>query len=115
MLVGYLRVSIAEQNVALQRDALLAAGIAPDRIYEDTCSGTVTSRPGLARALDGSRLPKERRAATLLAFVQMVEATAQDDVLDLFDSVVTALFANAAEVGKHARLRTIRDLDSAAL
>ena len=54
MLVGYMRVSTAEQNLALQRDALLAAGIAPGRIYEDTCSGTVTNRPGLARALEGT-------------------------------------------------------------
>ena len=52
MLVGYMRVSTAEQNLALQRDALEAAGIAPERIYEDTCSGDITSRPVLARALD---------------------------------------------------------------
>ena len=52
VLVGYMRVSTAEQNLALQRDALLAAGVAPGRVYEDTCSGTVTNRPGLARALE---------------------------------------------------------------
>jgi DNA invertase Pin-like site-specific DNA recombinase len=52
MLVGYMRISTAEQSLALQRDALLAAGIAPERIYEDTCTGTVADRPGLARALD---------------------------------------------------------------
>ena len=50
-----MRVSTAEQNLALQRDALLAAGLAPERIYEDTCSGTGTNRPGLARALDVAR------------------------------------------------------------
>ena len=55
MLVGYMRVSTAEQNLALQRDALLAAGVAPERTYDDTCSGTVTNRPGLARALDVAR------------------------------------------------------------
>jgi DNA invertase Pin-like site-specific DNA recombinase len=52
VLVGYMRVSTAEQSLALQRDALVAAGVAPDRLYEDTCSGTVANRPGLARALD---------------------------------------------------------------
>ena len=50
MLVGYKRVSTAEQNLALQHGALLAAGIAPERIYDDTCSGAVTNRPGLTRA-----------------------------------------------------------------
>ncbi len=52
MLVGYTRVSTAEQSLALQRDALLAAGVEAERIYEDTCSGAVADRPGLARALD---------------------------------------------------------------
>ena len=33
----------------------------------------------------------------------------------LFDIVVTALFTDAAKVGKKARLRTLRDLDAAAL
>ena len=50
VLVGYMRVSTTEQNLALQRDALLAVGIAPERIYDDTCCGAVTNRPGLARA-----------------------------------------------------------------
>jgi hypothetical protein len=44
-------------------------------------------------------MPLERRTATLLAFVRTLEATAQDDVLDLFDIVVTALFTDAAKVG----------------
>ena len=37
----------------MQRDALEAVGC--ERIYEDTCSGSVTERPGLARALDNLR------------------------------------------------------------
>jgi hypothetical protein len=40
MLVGYMRVSTSEQNLALQRDALEGAGC--ERLYEDTCSGSVT-------------------------------------------------------------------------
>ena len=35
MLIGYLRVSTADQNTDLQRDALLSAGIAQDAIYSD--------------------------------------------------------------------------------
>lgn len=55
MLVGYMRVSTADQNLGLQRDALVAAGVSPDRIYEDVCSGRATDRPGLTRALDVAR------------------------------------------------------------
>jgi TnpA family transposase len=69
----------------------------------------------VAKAQAVARLPEQRRTATLLAFVRTLEASAQDDVLDLFDIVVTKLFTDAAAVGKRARLRTIRDLDAAAL
>jgi hypothetical protein len=69
----------------------------------------------VAKAQAVARMPVERRMATLLAFVRTLEASAQDDVLDLLDIVVTKVFADAAAVGKRARLRTIRDLDAAAL
>jgi TnpA family transposase len=69
----------------------------------------------VAKAQAVARMPEERRMATLLAFVRILEATAQDDVLDLLDIVVTKLFSDAAAVRKKTRLRTIRDLDAAAL
>lgn len=53
MLVGYMRVSTNEQNLALQRNALKAAGC--ERLYDDTCSGSVAERPGLTKALDHMR------------------------------------------------------------
>ncbi len=53
--------------------------------------------------------------ATLIAFIRTLEATAQDDVLDLFDIVVTRIFVDAQNVGREARLRGLRDLDAAAL
>jgi DNA invertase Pin-like site-specific DNA recombinase len=53
VLVGYMRVSTVEQNLDLQRDALEDAGC--ERLYEDTCSGAVADRPGLAKALDQLR------------------------------------------------------------
>jgi DNA invertase Pin-like site-specific DNA recombinase len=55
MLIGYMRVSTADQNLGLQRDALIAAGVSPDRIYEDVCSGRAVERPGLSRALEVAR------------------------------------------------------------
>ena len=48
-----------------------------------------------AKAHAVARLPDERRIATLLAFVRTLEASANDDVLDLFDVVVTGMFADA--------------------
>ena len=50
----------------------------------------------VAKAQAVARLPEARRTATLLAFVRTLEASAQDDVLDLFDIVVTKLFTDAA-------------------
>lgn len=49
-LVGYSRVSTAEQTADMQRDALRAAGC--ERTFSDTASGAATDRPELAAALD---------------------------------------------------------------
>jgi TnpA family transposase len=68
-----------------------------------------------ARAQAVARLPEERRTATLMAFIRSLEASAQDDVLDLFDVLVTKIFADAIRKGREARLRDIGDLDAAAV
>jgi TnpA family transposase len=62
-----------------------------------------------------ARMPRDRRIATLLAFARTVEATALDDALDLLDLIVTDLLAQAKLTGEKERLRTLRDLDAAAL
>jgi len=53
MLIGYMRVSKSDgtQALDLQRDALLAAGVAPERLYADRASGRKDDRPGLATCL----------------------------------------------------------------
>jgi DNA invertase Pin-like site-specific DNA recombinase len=48
--IGYARVSTEDQNLALQRDALTAAGCT--RLFEDKISGKTTERPGLTACLD---------------------------------------------------------------
>jgi DNA invertase Pin-like site-specific DNA recombinase len=53
MLIGYARVSTTDQNLTLQKDALLKAGC--ERIYEDELSGTKENRPGLLKALEQLR------------------------------------------------------------
>ena len=57
MLVGYMRVSSDgdRQTTALQRDALLVAGVDDRHLYEDKASGARSDRPGLARALAFAR------------------------------------------------------------
>ncbi len=47
MLIGYARVSTAEQNPAHQADALARAGVAERDIHIDTASGAKASRPQL--------------------------------------------------------------------
>lgn len=57
MLIGYARVSKADgsQVLDLQKDALLAAGVEPDRLYEDYASGGRENRPGLTDCLKALR------------------------------------------------------------
>jgi DNA invertase Pin-like site-specific DNA recombinase len=53
MFIGYMRVSKSDgtQTLDLQRDALLAAGVTPDRLYDDLASGRREDRPGLQACL----------------------------------------------------------------
>ncbi|MGV8973326.1 MAG: recombinase family protein [Rhodoglobus sp.] len=57
MLVGYMRVSKADgsQTTDPQRDALLAAGLDHERLYEDRSSGRRDDRPGLTACLKSLR------------------------------------------------------------
>ena len=57
MLIGYMRVSKADgsQSTQLQRDALIAAGVGADQLYEDLASGRRDDRPGLTACLKALR------------------------------------------------------------
>ena len=52
MNVGYARVSTGDQNLDLQKDALLASGCEENKIFTDRLSGSKDDRPGLAQALE---------------------------------------------------------------
>src|SRR5215813_12129905 len=68
-----------------------------------------------AKADTLQRFTESRRLATLVAFAATVEAVALDDALDLFDILLTEIFSEATKAGQTARLRTLKDLDAAAL
>jgi DNA invertase Pin-like site-specific DNA recombinase len=51
MKIGYARVSTDDQNLAMQLDALRAAGW--EKIHEDKASGVLAGRKGLSEALKG--------------------------------------------------------------
>lgn len=57
MLIGYMRVSKADgsQVLDLQRDALIAAGVDAEHLYEDHASGKRDDRPGLEACLKAMR------------------------------------------------------------
>jgi DNA invertase Pin-like site-specific DNA recombinase len=51
MLIGYARVSKNEQNLDLQKDALIKAGCREKNIFTDKITGTKQERVGLTQAL----------------------------------------------------------------
>ena len=52
MLVGYIRVSTDDQNLSLQKDALLKYGVDERNIFSDKTSGSKDKRVGLDKALE---------------------------------------------------------------
>ena len=57
MKLGYARISKADgsQTLDLQTDALAAAGVAPEQLYQDEASGKRDDRPGLEACLKALR------------------------------------------------------------
>lgn len=67
------------------------------------------------KAQNIANLTEQRRTATLVSFARRLAVTAQDDSLDVLDMLIRDLLARSVSSGKKARLRTLRDLDAAAL
>jgi DNA invertase Pin-like site-specific DNA recombinase len=79
MLIGYARVSTEDQDTAMQRDALTAAGC--DRLFEETASGSRVDRVQLLAALEFARTGDtivvwklDRLARSLSQLIQTVES-----------------------------------------
>ncbi len=68
-----------------------------------------------ARPANLAALQEPRRTATLAALFQTLEATALDDAVELFDALATDISSQAEEAHSKSRLRSLRDLDAAAI
>lgn len=60
-------------------------------------------------------LQEPRRTATVAALFHTLETAAQDDAAELAEALITDLVKDAEAADKKARLRTLRDLDGAAI
>ena len=98
-----------EEIRALSIDVTVSHRVPPGRIQ------ALNRYAVTVRANAIQQLSEERRLATLVAFVLTLEATALDDALDLLDILLTEIFTDATKAGEKARLRTIKDLDAAAV
>ncbi|HAT2076573.1 TPA: Tn3 family transposase [Legionella pneumophila] len=70
---------------------------------------TVSWAPSIAR------MPDDRRIAVLFSFAYVYETKALDDALDLLDMLLTEISAAAKRLGQKKRIRSLGDLDKAAL
>lgn len=70
---------------------------------------TVSWAPSIAR------MPDDRRIAVLFSFAYVYEIKALDDALDLLDMLITEITAEAKRLGERKRIRSLGDLDKAAL
>lgn len=91
-LIGYARVSTADQDLTVQRVSLASLGVEPEDIYVDHgLTGTNRDRPGLSQALAAVRagdqlvVTKLERLARSIPDVRDIvdELTAMDVVLNL--------------------------------
>jgi TnpA family transposase len=94
---------------ALGVDRLDLAALPPGRVK------VLARYAATARAQAIARMPAPRRRATLLAFAHTLAATAQDDAIDVLDLLIEALLDRVEQHGERERLRTLRELDAAAL
>ena len=98
-------------------DAIRAANLAPkgapgapDAVIDRLAHAARKMRPATL-----ARLPEPRRSATLAALFGALERIAIDEALELFDQLVDQTVKDAAKAYVASRMRTLRDLDAAAL
>lgn len=60
-------------------------------------------------------MPQQRNLAVLTAFVKAQEIATVDDAVDVLDMLILDIALEAKKMGQKKRLRTLKDLDRAAL
>ena len=76
---------------------------------------TLARYAAAAKAQSVARMQTQRRSATLLAFARVYGIVAQDDAIELLNQLIAESVRRADSKGEAERLRTISDLDRAAL
>jgi hypothetical protein len=69
---------------------------------------------GAAKASAILRLPVLRRLATFVVFEHCLDASAQDDAMEVLEVILRELFDDAVKADRKSRLRSLKDLDEAA-
>ena len=99
MKIGYARISTDDQRLALQLDALNAAGC--EKIFRDKASGAKSERPGLEEALDyvrsGDTLVVWRLDRLGRSLKHLIETVARLEERDVsFQSIEEAIDTNSS-------------------
>ena len=95
--------------------AATASGSTPSADLPAAPLGRLARSARVAKPANLAALHEPRRTATLAALFQTLEAVALDDAVELFDALATDIFALAEEAHRKSRLRSLRDLDAAAI
>ncbi|PZR93594.1 MAG: Tn3 family transposase [Hyphomicrobiales bacterium] len=93
----------------------LGLGLAPAAELPAVPLGRLARSARTAKPANLAALHEPRRTATLAALFQTLEATALDDAVELFDALAADIFSQAEEAHSKSRLRSLRDLDAAAI
>ena len=90
-------------------------GLAPAADLPAAPLGQLARSARTTKPANLAALHEPRRTATPAALFQTLEATALDDAVELFDALATDIVTQAEEAHRKSRLRSLRDLDAAAI
>ncbi len=90
-------------------------GLAPCADLPAAPLGRLARRGRITKPANLAALHEPRRTATLAALFQTLEATALDDAVELFDALASDIFTRAEAAYRKSRLRSLCDLDAAAV